>query len=186
MSDKLKPGMLTYDEPHKSTIFINGHKIGEGTVKRVPIGHNEETRDYTKPGEWSPSPMSISGTVKMSKKEARLFRRQYMKKARLPRKLKKAYRHMVLYNKDTIVDTSSLKSVNITIELGYWIGTQNNYPHTKWVRKAYCQVYKTYKRFNELLVKEMLSESLPHRSPEMVITKEQQGVLQQMIKSSIH
>ena len=125
--------------------------------------------------------------MKISKCRLRRLRQMAMgKKPRLPRKLKKAYRHMVLYNKDTIVDTSSLKSVNITIELGYWIGTQNNYPHTKWVRKAYCQVYKTYKRFNELLVKEMLSESLPHRSPEMVITKEQQGVLQQMIKSSIH
>ena len=212
MSDKLKPGMLTYDdseEPEalefpierhslikgdpfkgrKSAIFVDGHKIGEGIIESVsyePDDEPDEVPPPREPGEWQPPTVTAHATIKASKAEVRRFRRQYMKKTRLPRKLKKAMCHMAVFNENPKINTRSLQSDEVTFELGYWIGTKNHYPRTKWVRKAYYHFYRAYKRWNEYVIKKMLTASCPERSPEIVITKEQQSVLQEMIKSSIH
>lgn len=173
MSDKLKPGMLTYDEPQKATIYIGGRKIGQGTVKMV--SHDtDETRDYTKPGEWSPNPMSISGTVKVSKKDARLFRQQYMKKARLPRKLKKAMRHVAVFNAMPQIDPSCIKpeSKDVVINMEYYYGVKGNYPRTKWVIKAFKVIRHHVQLCHQMMQERMLAESLPNRGPEMVVNKE--------------
>lgn len=212
MSDKLKPGMLTYEdseEPEalsfpierhslikgdpfkgrKSAIFVDGHKIGEGTIESVsyePDDEPDEVPPPREPGEWQPGTITGHAIVNASKAEVRRFKRQYMKKARLPRKLKKAYRHMAVYNENPKTDALSLHSDDVTIEIGYWIGTTNNYPRTKWVRKAYSHFRIASQRWHEHIIHKMLTESCPDRNPEIVITQEQRRVLQEMIKSSIH
>lgn len=213
MSDTIKPGMLTYEdseEPEalsfpierhslikgdpfkgrKSAIFVDGHKIGEGTIESVsfePDDEPDEVPPPREPGEWQPSTVTAHATIKASKAEVRRFRRQYLKKTRLPRKLKKAMCHMTVFNEPPEENFTEIKGgMDYSITLSYSIGTKYGYPQTKWVRKAYYKACKELDRFRRWQLETMLEQAKNQQSPEIVITKEQQSVIQEMIKSSIH
>lgn len=170
----------------KSVIYVGGRKLCEGFIKNVSFSDDEETaKGIIEPGEWSPNPMSISGTVKVSKKDARLFRQQYMKKARLPRKLKKAMRHVAVFNSMPQIDPSCInpESKDVVINMEYYYGVKGDYPRTKWVIMAFKVIRHHLQLFHKMMQERILSESLPNRGPEMVVDKEHQEWLRQMMKS---
>ena len=73
-------------------------------------------------------------TVKMSKKAARNFKRLN----KMPRKLKKAFRHIGLVFGPM---TKTREGRSFVVRQDMWIGPKDGYPKTKWIMKA-LRIYK--------------------------------------------
>ena len=69
----------------------------------------------------------------MPKECAKSFRRLHRKSIKLPRKLKKAFRHIGLFE-DPIVFYQDENGVSC--KQAFWFGPKNGYPKTKWIKKA--------------------------------------------------
>lgn len=110
--------------------------------EQIPFGEiDDHITQFPKlePGGWvndSPFP-KFSGEVVIKTKKTPLFR-QFQKllygRRKLPRKLKKAFKHIQLVTPIEIVEET--KEHKFQIIATEYYKTRNGYPYTKWVRKA--------------------------------------------------
>lgn len=129
-------------------------------------------------------PGSVSINVKhyFSKADKKLLRRRYFKKVRLPRKLKKAYRKMTIREMKPKVELGGGKNANdVKITMSSYLGMKHGYKRTKWVNKAFCHFKKLHKAWEERTTKQM-QEYMKQQAAEMVVTKEQQARLAEMLR----
>lgn len=207
----LKPGMLTYDlagmpafdttkvyliKPTIDHPIVPGQPIPKVNVielKNVKVHVPPVTMpklelpevelpkvELPKP-EW---PGSISINVKhyFSKVEKKLLRRRYFKKVRLPRKLKKAYRKMTIRDMKPHVELGGGKNGNdVKITMSSYLGMKHGYKRTKWVNKAFFHFKRLHKAWEERATKQM-QQSIKRQAAEMVMTKEKQTRLAEMLK----
>lgn len=206
----LKPGMLTYDlagMPAFDTTKVYlikpsiDHPIAPGqpipkvnvielknvkvhvppvTMPKLELPEVELPKVELPKPEW---PGSISINVKhyFSKVEKKLLRRRYFKKVRLPRKLKKAYRKMTIRDMKPKVELGGMKAENVTISMGFYLTTKPGYKRTKWVNKAFFHFKRLHKAWEERATKQM-QQSIKRQAAEMVMTKEKQTRLAEMLK----
>lgn len=203
----LKPGMLTYDLADvpafdKTNVYLikpmDAHPIVPG--QPVPMVNVIELPKVEMPKIELPEielpkvkipkiedghvPGSISINVKhyFSKADKKLLRRRYFKKVRLPRKLKKAYRKMTIRDMEPHVELGGGKNANdVKITMSSYLGMKHGYKRTKWVNKAFCHFKKMHKAWEERTTKQM-QEYMKQQAAEMVMTKEQQERLAEMLR----
>lgn len=72
-------------------------------------------------------------TIQMSKKDSKSFRRLLRRDIKLPRKLKKAFRHIGIFEDPMVVEKDGN---SISYKQSFWFGPKNGYPKTKWIKKA--------------------------------------------------
>lgn len=95
----------------------------------------------TEPSEEEPAMLKVfrkTITFKMTEKDKRAFKRTMRRHCKIPRKLKKAGRHIYLpYSKPTIHDVVRQPDGTVCC-IGYVSGyrIKPGYPRTKWIRKA--------------------------------------------------
>ena len=77
-------------------------------------------------------------TVKISKKDKIAFKKLLKRQSKVPRKLKKALRHVGFF-KGPMIHTRTENS--ISCKQAFWFGPKDGYPNTKWVRRA-CMMLK--------------------------------------------
>jgi hypothetical protein len=99
-----------------------------------------------------PKSLTLSGTftlkTKMKANQRRKLIRALIGKQKLPRKLKKAGRHIYLpYSKPTIHDVVRQPDGTVCC-IGYVSGyrIKPGYPHTKWARKALAKINRSVER----------------------------------------
>ncbi len=195
MDEKLKPGMLTYDladVPAFDTtkVYLIKPSIDHPIVPGQPVPmsnvielHNVKVTPsvFIEPEMVAPKvevpkePFSMSINVKhyFSKADKKRIKRMFFKKVRLPRKLKKAYRKMV--------ELGGGKNANdVKITMSSYLGMKHGYKRTKWVNKAFCHFKKMHKAWEERTTKQM-QEYMKQQAAEMVVTKEQQARLADML-----
>lgn len=106
----------------------------------------------------------------------------FFKKVRLPRKLKKAYRKMTIRDMEPKVELGGGKNANdVKITMSSYLGMKHGYKRTKWVNKAFCHFKKMHKAWEERTTKQM-QEYMKQQAAEMVVTKEQQVRLADMLR----
>lgn len=200
----LKPGMLTYDlagMPAFDTtkVYLIKPTIDHPIVPGQPVPmsnvielHNVKVTPsvFIEPEMVAPKvevpkePFSISVNVKhyFSKVEKKLLRRRYFKKVRLPRKLKKAYRKMTIRDMKPHVELGGGKNGNdVKITMSSYLGMKHGYKRTKWVNKAFFHFKRLHKAWEERATKQM-QQSIKRQAAEMVMTKEKQTRLAEMLK----
>lgn len=200
----LKPGMLTYDladVPAFDTtkVYLIKPSIDHPIVPGQPVPmsnvielHNVVVKPsvFIEPEmvaptqKWAKEPFSMSINVKhyFSKADKKLLRRRYFKKVRLPRKLKKAYRKMTIRDMEPKVELGGGKNANdVKITMSSYLGMKHGYKRTKWVNKAFCHFKKLHKAWEERTTKQM-QEYMKQQAAEMVVTKEQQARLAEMLR----
>lgn len=130
-------------------------------------------------------PGSVSINVKhyFSKADKKLLRKRYFKKVRLPRKLKKAYRKMTLQETKPKVELGGRHHDDVTISMDFYMGMKHGYKRTKWVNKAFSY-FKKLSRDWEKRVMKQIQQAMKREPAEMVVTKEQQNRLSEMINSA--
>lgn len=197
----LKPGMLTYDLADvpafdKTKVYLIKPSIDHPIVPGQPVPmsnvielHNVVVKPsvFIEPEMVAPKvevpkePFSMSINVKhyFSKTDKKLLRRRYFKKVRLPRKLKKAYRKMTIRDMKPKVELGGGKNAN-DVKSSY-LGMKHGYKRTKWVNKAFCHFKKLHKAWEERTTKQM-QEYMKQQAAEMVVTKEQQARLAEMLR----
>lgn len=94
-------------------------------------------------------------SFKLKEKDKRAFKRAMRRHCKIPRKLKKACRHIYLPNSHpTICDVFRMPdgtSCSIGFVLNYRI--EPGYPHTKWARKAIAKINRSVERSIQELIK---------------------------------
>lgn len=207
----LKPGMLTYDladvpafdttkvylikpsidhpivpgqpVPMSNVIELKNVKVHVPpvTMPKLELPEVELPKVELPRPEW---PGSISINVKhyFSKVDKKMLRRRFFKKVRLPRKLKKAYRKMTIRDMEPKVELGGGKNANdVKITMSSYLGMKHGYKRTKWVNKAFCHFKKMHKAWEERTTKQM-QEYMKQQAAEMVVTKEQQARLAEMLR----
>lgn len=196
----LKPGMLTYDLADipafdKTKVYLIKPSIDHPIVPGQPVPmsnvielHNVVVKPsvFIEPEMVAPKvevpkePFSMSINVKhyFSKTDKKVLRRRYFKKVRLPRKLKKAYRKMTIRDMEPKVE---LGANDVKITMSSYLGMKHGYKRTKWVNKAFCHFKKLHKAWEERTTKQM-QEYMKQQAAEMVVTKEQQARLAEMLR----
>ena len=196
----LKPGMLTYDLADvpafdKTKVYLIKPTIDHPIVPGQPVPmsnvielHNVVVKPsvFIEPEMIAPKvevpkePFSMSINVKhyFSKTDKKVLRRRYFKKVRLPRKLKKAYRKMTIRDMEPKVE---LGANDVKITMSSYLGMKHGYKRTKWVNKAFCHFKKLHKAWEERTTKQM-QEYMKQQAAEMVVTKEQQARLAEMLR----
>ena len=196
----LKPGMLTYDLADvpafdKTKVYLIKPSIDHPIVPGQPVPmsnvielHNVVVKPsvFIEPEMIAPKvevpkePFSMSINVKhyFSKTDKKVLRRRYFKKVRLPRKLKKAYRKMTIRDMEPKVE---LGANDVKITMSSYLGMKHGYKRTKWVNKAFCHFKKLHKAWEERTTKQM-QEYMKQQAAEMVVTKEQQARLAEMLR----
>lgn len=112
----------------------------------------------TEPSEEEPAEPKVfrkTITFKMTEKDKRAFMRTMRRHCKIPRKLKKAGRHIYLpYSKPTIYDTVRQPDGTVSC-IGYVSGyrIKPGYPHTKWARKALARINRSVERSIKELLK---------------------------------
>jgi len=200
----LKPGMLTYDLADvpafdKTKVYLIKPTIDHPIVPGQPVPmanvielHNVKVTPsvFIEPEMVAPKvevpkePFSISVNVKhyFSKVDKKMLRRRFFKKERLPRKLKKAYRKMTIRDMEPKVELGGGKNGNdVKITMSSYLGMKHGYKRTKWVNKAFCHFKKLHKAWEERTTKQM-QEYMKQQAAEMVVTKEQQVRLAEMLR----
>lgn len=105
----------------------------------------------TEPAEETPAEPKVfrkTFSLKMTEKDKRAFKRAMRRHCKIPRKLKKACRHIYLpYSKPTIYDTVRQPDGTVSC-IGYVSGyrIKPGYPHTKWARKALARINRNVER----------------------------------------
>lgn len=207
----LKPGMLTYDLagmpafdttkvylikpsidhpimpgqpiPKMNVIELKNVKVHVPpvTMPKLELPEVELPKVELPRPEW---PGSISINVKhyFSKVDKKMLRRRFFKKVRLPRKLKKAYRKMTIRDMKPHVELGGGKNGNdVKITMSSYLGMKHGYKRTKWVNKAFCHFKKMHKAWEERTTKQM-QEYMKQQAAEMVVTREQQVRLAEMLR----
>ena len=207
----LKPGMLTYDLagmpafdttkvylikpsidhpimpgqpiPKMNVIELKNVKVHVPpvTMPKLELPEVELPKVELPRPEW---PGSISINVKhyFSKVDKKMLRRRFFKKVRLPRKLKKAYRKMTIRDMKPHVELGGGKNGNdVKITMSSYLGMKHGYKRTKWVNKAFCHFKKMHKAWEERTTKQM-QEYMKQQATDMVMTREQQVRLAEMLK----
>lgn len=110
------------------------------------------------PGEWHPTP-SLSFNVKLKKKDYIKLRHQlFGKKVRLPRKLKKAVRHLRLQSVNFGPLPEQVPHQEEMVVTGTAvIRISNGYPRTQWVNRAIAMVI--YRLFRDVQFKVVNKET---------------------------
>lgn len=112
----------------------------------------------TEPAEKAPTePLVFRKTFsfKMTEKDKRAFKRAMRRHCKIPRKLKKACRHIYLpYSKPTIHDVVRQPDGTVCC-IGFVSGyrIKPGYPHTKWARKALAKINRSVERSIQELIK---------------------------------
>ena len=203
----LKPGMLTYDladvpafdktkvylikpmaahpiVPGQPVPMVNVIELPKVEMPKIELPEIELPKVKIPKIEDGHVPGSISINVKhyFSKADKKLLRRRYFKKVRLPRKLKKAYRKMTIRDMEPHVELGGGKNANdVKITMSSYLGMKHGYKRTKWVNKAFCHFKKMHKAWEERTTKQM-QEYMKQQAAEMVVTKEQQVRLADMLR----
>lgn len=203
----LKPGMLTYDladvpafdktkvylikpsidhpiVPGQPVPMVNVIELPKVEMPKIELPEIELPKVKIPKIEDGHVPGSISINVKhyFSKADKKLLRRRYFKKVRLPRKLKKAYRKMTIRDMEPHVELGGGKNANdVKITMSSYLGMKHGYKRTKWVNKAFCHFKKMHKAWEERTTKQM-QEYMKQQAAEMVVTKEQQARLAEMLR----
>ena len=200
----LKPGMLTYDlagmpafdttkvyliKPSIDHPIVPGQPIPKMNVielKNVKVTPSVfiEPEMVAPKVEVPKEPFSISVNVKhyFSKADKKRIKRMFFKKERLPRKLKKAYRKMTIRDMEPKLELGGGKNANdVKITMSSYLGMKHGYKRTKWVNKAFCHFKKLHKAWEERTTKQM-QEYMKQQAAEMVVTKEQQVRLAEMLR----
>ena len=200
MDEKLKPGMLTYDLADvpafdKTKVYLIKPSIDHPIVPGQPVPmsnvielHNVKVTPsvFIEPEMVAPKvevpkePFSMSINVKhyFSKADKKRIKRMFFKKVRLPRKLKKAYRKMTIRDMEPKVE---LGANDVKITMSSYLGMKHGYKRTKWVNKAFYHFKKMHKAWEERTTKQM-QEYMKQQAAEMVVTKEQQARLAEMLR----
>lgn len=206
----LKPGMLTYDlagmpafdttkvylikpsidhpivpgqpVPMANVVELKNVKVHVPpvTMPKLELPEVELPKVELPRPEW---PGSISINVKhyFSKADKKMLRRRFFKKVRLPRKLKKAYRKMTIREMKPKVELGGMHHDDVKITMGFYLGMKHGYKRTKWVNKAFCHFKKLHKAWEERTTKQM-QEYMKQQATDMVVTREQQVRLAEMLK----
>lgn len=112
----------------------------------------------TEPAEEAPAEPKVfrkTFSFKLKKEDKRAFKRAMRRHCKIPRKLKKACRHIYLpYSKPTIYDTVRQPDGTVSC-IGYVSGyrIKPGYPHTKWARKALAKINRNVERSIKVLFK---------------------------------
>lgn len=207
MDEKLKPGMLTYDladvpafdttkvylikpsidhpiVPGQPVPMVNVIELPKVEMPKIELPEIELPKVKIPKIEDGHVPGSISINVKhyFSKADKKLLRKRYFKKVRLPRKLKKAYRKMTIRDMEPKVELGGGKNGNdVKITMSSYLGMKHGYKRTKWVNKAFFHFKKLHKAWEERTTKQM-QEYMKQQAAEMVVTKEQQARLAEMLR----
>ncbi len=180
----LKPGMLTYKQDETD----QPKRIFGFTSETLIITPVEEDKTSPDP-EWiNTSPTwEIKGEMTINKKDAERLRKLFSllkKKSRLPRKLKKAYRHMALTNDHPKIDRNALKdsSIKLTCDNGpeSYIRIKSGYHRTKWVNKAIFHFKKAHQAWWNYY-KKKFENAINNSNREYIVTKEEQKKLADII-----
>ena len=107
----------------------------------------------TEPAEEAPAEppvfrKTLSFKLKEKKEDKRDFKRAMRRACKIPRKLKKACRHIYLPNSNpTIYDVVTMPDGTVC-GIGYVSGyrIKPGYPHTKWARKALAKINRSVER----------------------------------------
>lgn len=100
--------------------------------------------------------MSINVKPYFSKADKKLLRRRYFKKERLPRKLKKAYRKIIIRDMEPHVELGGGKNGNdVKITMGCYADVKHGYKRTKWINKAFFHFKKMRKAWEKRTMKQM-------------------------------
>ena len=188
--------------PSKIYIFAGGHKIAEGegevmaadgslgsafdTLKAktgIAAKSMQEMADaynsiklrekMTVPEVPFPKEIpELSFRVKISKRRLRRLRQQLKFKSRLPRKLKKAARHLKLdeYDVKPIVNKST-DTVKVTLEMDitHCLHTRPaGYPRTKWVQRLIHRWLREMNQMHKRFVKRAMFEQYLDQHPGML------------------
>ncbi len=187
----LKPGMLTYEHDeapvisNPTRVFImrpmDMKPIAVGSV--CPDSINVEEIEAPKKDE-APGRFSVEMEHHFSVKDLKRFRKTFFKKSRLPRKLKKAYRHMALTNDSPKIDRTAFKdgSIKLTCDMGpeSYIRIKPGYHRTKWINKAICHFKKAHQAWWNYY-KKKFENAINNSNREYVVTKEEQKRLADII-----
>ena len=112
----------------------------------------------TEPAEEAPAEPKVfrkTISLKMTEKDKRAFKRAMRRHCKIPRKLKKACRHIYLpYSKPTIYDTVRQPDGTVSC-IGYVSGyrIKPGFPHTKWARKALARINRNVESSIKVLFK---------------------------------
>lgn len=139
--------------PNKIYIFTGGQKVAEGKGLVMP------SEKMTVPEVPFPKEIpELSFRVKISKRRLRRLRQQLKVKSRLPRKLKKAARHLKLdeYDVKPIVN----KSTDTVKPAGY--------PRTKWVQRLIHRWLREMNQMHKRFVKRAMLEQNLDQHPGML------------------
>ena len=143
---------------------LNAEVAQIDTLKvRERLNANNQTVEplgKVEPGEWCPTP-SLSFDVKLKKKDYMKLRHQlFGKKVRLPRKLKKAVRHLRLQSvnfgplPEQVPHQEEMEKVVTGTAV---IRISNGYPRTQWVNRAIAMVI--YRLFRDVQFKVVNKET---------------------------
>ncbi len=158
MEKELKPGMLFYQDGPDQPKRIFGFTSETIEIRPVKVGEPCPEPEWK---DTSPT-WEMKGEMTINKKDAKKLRRlfsQLTKKSRLPRKLKKAYRHMALTNDPPKIDRNAFKngSIKLTHDEGpeIYIRIKPGYHRTKWVNKAICHFKKAHQAWCDYYYKNL-------------------------------
>jgi len=185
--------------PSKIYIFAGGHKVAEG--KGLILPSDKPCAINSKPwGDANADPMQqmqnalddfrlrekmtvpevpfpkeipdLSFRVKISKRRLRRLRQQLKFKSRLPRKLKKAARHLKLdeYDVKPIVNKST-DTVKVTLEMDITHRLHTypaGYPCTKWVQRLIHRWLREMNQMHKRFVKRAMLEQYLDQHPGML------------------
>lgn len=206
----LKPGMLTYDlagMPAFDTtkVYLIKPSIDHPIVPGQPVPklnvvelHNVKVTpsvfiepetivpeiEVPKIEDWHvPGSVSINVKHYFSKADKKLLRRRYLKKVRLPRKLKKAYRKMTIREMKPKVELGGQHPDDVKITMSFYLGIKHGYKRTKWINKAFSHFKKLSREWEKRVMKQ-IQQAMKREPAEMVVTKEQQNRLSEMINSA--
>ncbi len=138
-------------EPDKVQAFLISKETGQ-IIEATPLTEIAPkpwpTDDISEPEP----PMVFTNTVtfKMSKKAARDFKRLMKRSGKVPRKLKKALKHVGFY-KLPMERIETENGIGFKQTVGF--GPKDGYPCTKWVRKAIAKIQRSVQCNIEALTK---------------------------------
>jgi hypothetical protein len=189
MDEKLKPGMLTYDladVPAFDTtkVYLIKPSIDHPIVpgQPVPMSNVIELHNVKVTPSVFIEPEMVAPKVEVPKEpfSMSINVKHYFSKA--DKKLKKAYRKMTIRDMEPHVELGGGKNANdVKITMSSYLGMKHGYKRTKWVNKAFCHFKKMHKAWEERTTKQM-QEYMKQQAAEMVVTKEQQTRLADMLR----
>lgn len=160
--------------PSKIYIFAGGQKVaeGKGEVMAADLDSLNLREKITVPEVPFPKEIpELSFRVKISKRRMRRLRQQLKFKSRLPRKLKKAARHLKLdeYDVKPIVNKSTHGESHLRVGFTLRLHTRPaGYPRTKWVQRLIHRWLREMNQMHKRFVKRAMLEQYLDQHPGML------------------